>query len=114
MGVVKTRAGAASQGQAEETTLAQIAASVLHVPLERVHIHEGDSAAMPYGTGTFGGRTTAVAGSAILLASEKVCQKIRLLASHLLEAAVEDVEIVDGSAQVRGGPGTRKGHQYIL
>ncbi len=100
--IVKT--GAASQGQAHETTLAQIAASVLHVPLERVHIHEGDTAAIPYGTGTFGGRTTPVAGSAILLASEKVRQKIRLLASHLLEAAVEDVEIVDGTAQVRGSP----------
>ncbi len=100
--IVKT--GAASQGQSHETTLAQIVASVLHVPLERVYLYEGDTDAIPYGTGTFGSRTTPVAGSAILLASEKVRQKINLLAAHLLEVAEEDIEIVNGTVQVRGSP----------
>lgn len=100
--IIKT--GAASQGQSHETTLAQVAASVLNVPLERVHVQEGDTAAIPYGAGTFASRTAVVAGSAVHLASEKVRQKITRLAGHLLEAAAEDIELVEGAAQVRGSP----------
>lgn len=100
--IIKT--GAASQGQAHETALAQVATSVLNVPLERVHVYEGDTAMIPYGTGTFASRTAVVAGSAIQLASQKVREKITKLAAHLLEAAAEDIEIVEGTAQVRGSP----------
>ena len=103
-GDVIVRTGAASQGQAHETTLAQIAASALSVPLERVHVYEGDTGLIPYGSGTFASRTAVVAGSAIHLASEKICQKIRSLASHLLEVAQEDLEFVNGTVQVRGLP----------
>jgi len=103
-GDVLIKTGAASQGQAHETTLAQVAASVLHVPLERVHVYEGDTAAIPYGAGTFASRTAVVAGSAVLVASEKVREKIALLAAHLLEAAAADIELVEGAAQVRGSP----------
>lgn len=103
-GDVIVRTGAATQGQGHETTLAQIAASVLHVPLERVHIREGDTAAIAYGTGTFASRTAVVAGSAVQMASEKLRQKITHLASYLLEVAAEDVELVDGVVQVRGSP----------
>ena len=100
--IIKT--GAASQGQAHETVLAQVATSVLNVPLERVHVYEGDTALIPYGTGTFASRTAVVAGSAVQLASLKVREKITKLAAHLLEAAAEDIEIVEGTAQVRGSP----------
>ena len=103
-GDVIVRTGAASQGQAHETTLAQVAASVLHVPVERVHIREGDTGLIQYGTGTFASRTAIVAGSAVQMASQKVCQKILILASHLLEVAGEDLEIVDGVVQVVGSP----------
>jgi len=103
-GDVIVRTGAASQGQGHETTLAQVAASVLCVPLERVHIHEGDTAAISYGTGTFASRTAVVAGSATQMASEKLRQKITQLASYLLEVTAEDVELVDGKVQVRGSP----------
>ncbi len=103
-GEVIIKTGAASQGQAHETTLAQVAASVLNVPIERVRVHEGDTAAIPYGAGTFASRTAVVAGSAVQLASEKVRQKIAKLAAHLLEASPDDIELVEGTAQVRGSP----------
>jgi carbon-monoxide dehydrogenase large subunit len=103
-GDVIVRTGAASQGQGHETTLAQVAASVLCVPLERVHIREGDTAAISYGTGTFASRTAVVAGSATQLASDKLRQKITQLAAYLLEVAAEDLELVDGTVQVRGSP----------
>ena len=103
-GDVIVRTGAASQGQGHETTLAQVAATILCVPLERVHIHEGDTAAISFGTGTFASRTAVVAGSATQMASEKLRQKITQLASYLLEVAAEDVDLVDGTAQVRGSP----------
>jgi CO/xanthine dehydrogenase Mo-binding subunit len=103
-GDVIVRTGAASQGQGHETTLAQVAANVLCVPLERVHIHEGDTAAISYGTGTFASRTAVVAGSATQMASEKLRQKITQFASYLLEVTAEDLELVDGTVQVRGSP----------
>jgi CO/xanthine dehydrogenase Mo-binding subunit len=100
--IVKT--GAASQGQAHETTLAQVAASVLNVPLERVRVLEGDTGLIPYGAGTFASRTAVVAGSATKMASEKVRQKIYALASSLLEIGPDDLELVNASVQVRGDP----------
>ncbi|QBD77622.1 xanthine dehydrogenase family protein molybdopterin-binding subunit [Ktedonosporobacter rubrisoli] len=101
-GDITIKTGAASQGQAHETTLAQIAATVFHTSLERVHVREGDTALIPYGTGTFASRTAVVAGSAIQLASEKVRQKLLALAAHMLEASAEDLELVAGVVQVRG------------
>lgn len=103
-GSVVVSTGAASQGQAHETTLAQVAADLLGVCPSQVRVREGDTAAIAYGTGTFASRTAVVAGSAVQLASLKVREKAVRLAAHVLEAAEEDLAFEGGSIYVRGAP----------
>lgn len=101
-GSVVVTTGAASQGQAHETTLAQVAADLLGVAPTAVRVLEGDTAAIAYGTGTFASRTAVVAGSAVQLAAQRVRDKALRLAAHVLEAAAEDLEVAEGSIYVRG------------
>ncbi len=103
-GNITVATGAASQGQGHETTLAQIAADIFHVSVDQVHIVEGDTAAIAYGTGTFASRTAVVAGSAVQLAGEMLQQKLLRLAGHLLEAHPDDLVVAGGSVSVRGVP----------
>lgn len=84
--------GTHSHGQGHETAYAQILASRLGVPSTRVEIVEGDTGRVPYGTGTFGSRSMAVGGSALVRAAEKVIAKGRRIAAHLLEASEKDTE----------------------
>ncbi len=98
--------GAASQGQGHETSFAQVAADALGIPLERVTVVGGDTAAIPFGIGTFASRSAVNAGSSIHVAALKVRDKLRAAAAALLEAAPEDIEISDGVASVRGTPGS--------
>lgn len=92
--------GAASQGQGHETTLAQIAADVLALPLDQVHVTEGDSQKIAYGTGTFASRTAVVAGSAVQLASEQLRTKMFGVAAHLLQVGESELEMVGGMVRV--------------
>lgn len=103
-GQVIVATGAASQGQGHETTLAQIAADVFDICLDQVHIVEGDTAGITYGTGTFASRTAVVAGSAVRIASEAVHRKLLALAAHLLEADEKDLVATQGQVMVRGDP----------
>jgi carbon-monoxide dehydrogenase large subunit len=98
--------GACSQGQGHETSFAQVAADALGVPLDWITVVGGDTAAIPFGIGTFASRSAVNAGSSIHVAAGKVRDKLAEAAAALLEAAPADVEIVDGVASVRGAPGS--------
>ncbi len=99
--------GACSQGQGHETSLAQIAADALGIPIEWVTVVGGDTAAIPFGVGTFASRSAVNAGSSVLVAARRVRDKLGEAAALLLEAAPLDVEIADGTAFVRGAPTSR-------
>ena len=103
-GRVVVTSGAPPQGQGYQTAFAQIAADAVGVRFEDVDVVTGDTAAIPYGIGSFASRVTANAGPAILEAGGSLRQKILNVAAHLLEAAAADLEIVDGAVRVRGMP----------
>ena len=95
--------GAASQGQGHETTLAQIAADAFAAPMDWVHVIEGDSQKIAYGTGTFASRTAVVAGSAVKLASDQLRGKMIDLAAYLLKSG-QPLEMAEGTIRVVGDP----------
>jgi carbon-monoxide dehydrogenase large subunit len=101
-GAVTAAFGIASHGQGLETTLAQVIAAHLGVRVEDVRILQGDSAAVPGGTGTYASRSTVLAGGAARLASETLREKVLNAASHLLEAAPTDLVAEDGRITVSG------------
>jgi aerobic carbon-monoxide dehydrogenase large subunit len=94
--------GTHNHGQGHATTFAQIAAARLGIPMERISVHEGDTAEVPVGTGTFGSRSIAVGGSALHAACGKIIAKGKKIAAHLLEAAVADIEFAAGVFRVVG------------
>ena len=98
--------GACSQGQGHETSFAQIAADALGIPLDWVTVVGGDTAAIPFGVGTFASRSAVNAGSSIHEASGRVREKIVAAGAALLEAAPADIEVTDGVVAVRGAPGS--------
>ncbi|HMH53670.1 MAG TPA: xanthine dehydrogenase family protein molybdopterin-binding subunit [Candidatus Acidoferrum sp.] len=97
--------GASSQGQAHETTLAQIVADGLSVPLDDVVVVPGDTDGIPQGVGTFASRVAVLAGTSAAHASAEVRKKALAVAAAELEAAPEDLTIEDGVISVRGVPG---------
>jgi aerobic carbon-monoxide dehydrogenase large subunit len=101
-GSVTVLTGSHSHGQGHETTFAQLVADGLGVPIENVEIVHGDSDKIPYGMGTYGSRSAAVGGTAIVKAMDKVIAKGRKIAAHLLEASEADVEFTDGKFTVAG------------
>ncbi len=103
-GHVTVYTGAASQGQGIETTLAQVCAERLGVPLERVTVVLGDTAGIARGVGTWASRTAVAAGNAVSLAAARLARRARERAAAVLEAAPDDLEIVDGIVRVRGTP----------
>jgi carbon-monoxide dehydrogenase large subunit len=96
--------GAAAMGQGLATALAQICAESFGVRAEDVTVTSGDTAAAALGLGGFASRQTVTAGSSVHIAAQTVAAKARKLASHLLEAAEEDLEIADGEVRVVGAP----------
>ena len=101
-GAVRAMLGTHNHGQGHATTYAQILASKLGVAVESVEVSEGDTDAVPHGTGTFGSRSIAVGGCALDRAGDKIVTKGKLIAGHLLEAAATDVDFADGSFVVAG------------
>jgi carbon-monoxide dehydrogenase large subunit len=97
--------GASSQGQAHETTLAQIVADGLSVPLEQITVVPGDTDGIPQGVGTFASRVAVLAGTSAAHAAAEVRNKALAVAAAELEAAPEDLTIDDGVIAVRGTPG---------
>jgi len=105
--------GSSPHGQGEETTFAQIVADELGVSVSDVKVVHGDTDNTPMGWGTYGSRTTAVSGAALAVATRRIKEKAKLLTSHLLEAAVEDIDYADGRFFVRGFPDKAKTIQDI-
>jgi carbon-monoxide dehydrogenase large subunit len=107
-GKITVFTGSHSHGQGHETSFAQLAADELQVPFEDVEIVHGDTGAVPFGMGTYGSRSAAVGGSAIYSAIEKIKDKGKKIAAHLLEASEADIEYQEGKFGVRGSPGRVK------
>jgi carbon-monoxide dehydrogenase large subunit len=101
-GKVTVFTGSHSHGQGHETTFAQVVADKFGLPLEDVQIEHGDTAKVLFGMGTYGSRSLAVGGSAIVKAADKILAKGRRIAAYLLEASEEDIEFRDGAFRVRG------------
>ncbi len=113
LGKVEVITGTSPHGQAHETTFAQIAADALGVPFEDIVVVHGDTRTAPIGLDTYGSRSLAVGGIAIVEASRKVVEKARTLAAHVLECDVSDVEFSDGKFSVRGSPDAAKTIQEL-
>jgi carbon-monoxide dehydrogenase large subunit len=107
-GVVRVYIGGKPHGQGEETTFAQIVADEFGYPVENVEVVAGDTETTPQGWGTYGSRTTAVCGSAVKIAAQRVREKAAKIAAHLMEANEADVEFRDGKFGVRGTPSEGK------
>jgi len=101
-GTVTVLTGSHSHGQGHETTFAQIVSDILGVPIDNVEIVHGDTDRIPFGMGTYGSRSLAVGGSAIVRGLDKIVAKGKKIAAHLLEAAVEDIEHSHGTFKVTG------------
>jgi len=101
-GKVSVYSGSHSHGQGHETTFAQVVADKMGIPLEDVEIVHGDSEAVAFGMGTYGSRSLAVGGSAIVKSIDKVLEKGAKIAAHKLEANVEDLEYAEGKWTVKG------------
>lgn len=103
-GGVEVLVSAVSQGQGHTTTLGQLAADALGLPLDSVTVVAGDTDRCPFGSGTFASRGAASVGGAVLLAAESVRDKAVRIVATLLEADAKDLDAVDGRFQVRGSP----------
>jgi carbon-monoxide dehydrogenase large subunit len=101
-GKVEVTTGASAHGQGHETAFSQIVADRLGVPFEDVEILHGDTQVVPKGLDTYGSRSLAVGGVAIVHAADKVIEKAKRVAAHLLEASEDDIEFADGTFTVRG------------
>jgi carbon-monoxide dehydrogenase large subunit len=101
-GAITAAFGVASHGQGLETTLAQIIADDLGAKFEDIRVVQGDSNAVPMSTGTYASRSAVLGGGAAKHASQILREKIKVVASHLLEAASSDIEIAGGLATVAG------------
>ncbi|MGH7069569.1 MAG: xanthine dehydrogenase family protein molybdopterin-binding subunit, partial [Acetobacteraceae bacterium] len=94
--------GSHSHGQGHETTFAQLVADHLGVPFNQVEVVHGDTAKIPFGMGTYGSRSLAVGGSAIVKAMDKIIAKGKRIAAHLMEASPADIEFKNGTFSVAG------------
>jgi carbon-monoxide dehydrogenase large subunit len=101
-GKVTVFTGSHSHGQGHETTFAQVVADRFGIALEDVEIEHGDTGKVLFGMGTYGSRSLAVGGSAIVKAADKIIAKGRKIAAHLLEAGEEDVQFSAGVFRVAG------------
>ena len=101
-GTVTVFTGSHSHGQGHETTFAQVVAGQLGIPVESVEIVHGDTGRVPFGMGTYGSRSLAVGGTAIVKAIDKIIAKGKKIAAHLLEAADTDIVFENGEFKVAG------------
>ncbi len=107
-GAVTVYTGSHSHGQGHETTFAQLVADELGIPIEQVEIVHGDTGQIPFGMGTYGSRSACVGGSAIVKCLDKIKEKGRRIAAHLLEAGEQDLVYDRGAWSVKGAPDRKK------
>ncbi|MBX0326327.1 molybdopterin-dependent oxidoreductase [Oscillochloris sp. ZM17-4] len=103
-GSVTVTTGISPHGQGTGTTFAQIVADQIGADFERIVFKSGDTATTPMGVGTMGSRSLAVGGGALARAATRLRDKLRKIAAYMLEANEADVELIEGSYQVRGAP----------
>ena len=101
-GFIEVRIGASPHGQGLRTALAQIVADELGVEPQQIKVLHGDTDRSPYGWGTFASRSLVISGGATLIAARKVRAKLIKIASHMLEAAPDDIVLQNGAANVAG------------
>ncbi len=101
-GTLTIRAGTLSHGQGHQTTYAQMLTEWLGVPFQAIRLLQGDTDSVSFGRGTFGSRSMTVGGAALKVAADRIVEKGRTMAAHLLEAAESDVEFADGTFTVAG------------
>ena len=101
-GKVEVVTGASSHGQGHETAWSQIVADRLGIPFEDIEVLHGDTQSSPRGLDTYGSRSLAVGGIAVVKAAEKVVAKARPIAAHLMECAEDDFDFTDGQFRVKG------------
>jgi carbon-monoxide dehydrogenase large subunit len=101
-GSISVMVGAHSHGQGHETTFPQVVAEMIGIDESMVEIVHGDTSKIPFGMGTYGSRSLAVCGSAMVRATEKIINKAKKIAAHLLEASDADIELKDGQFSVAG------------
>ncbi|MYX41850.1 molybdopterin-dependent oxidoreductase [Streptomyces sp. SID89] len=112
-GKVEVVTGTSPHGQGHVTCWSQIAADVLGVPFEDVEVVHGDTLVAPQGMDTYGSRSLVVGGAAVHRAAEKVVDRARKVAAHLLEASEDDLEFKGGVFSVKGSPEARRTIQEV-
>jgi carbon-monoxide dehydrogenase large subunit len=112
-GKVVVTTGSQNHGQGHETSVAQIVADELGIPVDDVIVQHSDTLGTPFGYGTYGSRSTAVGAVAVWHSLQKIKEKAKVIGAHLLEAAVEDVAFADGKVSVKGAPDSFKTIQDI-
>ncbi|MEM7092477.1 MAG: xanthine dehydrogenase family protein molybdopterin-binding subunit [Actinomycetota bacterium] len=103
-GEIDLYAGTSVHGQGHDTAFSMIASSILGVPMDKINHYDSDTASVPRGAGTLGSRSLQTAGSGVFVGSEKVLEKAKNLAAHLLEASVDDMEATGDGLAVAGVP----------
>ncbi|HEV7810821.1 MAG TPA: xanthine dehydrogenase family protein molybdopterin-binding subunit, partial [Candidatus Limnocylindrales bacterium] len=112
-GKIIVTVGTQPQGQGHETTYSQIISHELGVPMEDIVVQHSDTQGTPFGYGSYGSRTSSVGSTAAIKAAEKVREKARRYAAHMLEAAPDDIEIIGAEYRVKGSPEKKKTLQEI-
>ncbi|MFC3087522.1 xanthine dehydrogenase family protein molybdopterin-binding subunit [Tabrizicola soli] len=101
-GSITVFTGSHSHGQGHETTFAQVISDMIGIDASQVEIVHGDTSNTPMGMGTYGSRSLAVGGSAMVKATNKIINKAKKIAAHLMEASEADIELKDGKFTVAG------------
>jgi carbon-monoxide dehydrogenase large subunit len=103
-GALSIFTGISPHGQGQETTFSQLAYDTIGANFDDVVVHHGDTSNTPQGNGTMGSRGLAVGGAALMLSLNKIQDKAKQIAAHMLEASVEDIEIEEGKYRIKGVP----------
>lgn len=101
-GTVSVYTGSHSHGQGHETTFAQVVADYFGIPITSVEVHHGDTESVAFGMGTYGSRSLAVGGSAIVKSCQKIIEKGAKIAAHKLECSEQDLEFAGGNWTIKG------------
>ena len=101
-GNISVMVGAHSHGQGHETAFPQVVADMLGIDEGSIDIVHGDTSKIPFGMGTYGSRSLAVCGSAVVRATEKIINKAKKIAAHMMEASEQDVEFSEGQFSIAG------------
>lgn len=113
-GMITVQTGASPHGQGQETSFAQIVADEFGVPMETIKVVHGDTDKVPHGVGTFGSRATVVGGAAIVMSVNKVKEKMKRFAAHLMDANEADLEVSNGKVWVKGSPDSSIGFAEVV